>query len=123
MGSEEWSDPWARQTRNKYKKKKNGEVRIHLTTNTFNFFEIVEICTTKSQMKLQGQLPQLFPYLCVQCTCTCTTVGRAYIQNLEAISPNDDTDTKDWGTYMYMYMYMYMHAVFGIRGFCVLSAE
>lgn len=25
-GSEEWSDPWARQTRSKYKKKKDGEV-------------------------------------------------------------------------------------------------
>ena len=30
MGSEEWSDPWARQTRTKYKKKKIGAVRAYM---------------------------------------------------------------------------------------------
>ena len=31
MGSEEWSDPWARQTRTKYKKKISGAVRVQCT--------------------------------------------------------------------------------------------
>lgn len=75
-GSEEWSDPWARQTRAKYKKKRIGEVLVcgvyaSLTFHSYKIFHLFEFTYNVPQHhKWQQSLAMcmhvyIYMYMCI----------------------------------------------------------